>query len=89
VPILIDKIEVRLNFHIYDIMDFDLLLGFPLDELLDKSKGSLDVNLREAASSTSISCHKHSMTGHLPKQIKPARENDACISVRIIRSCSH
>ncbi|MDD0148526.1 hypothetical protein PSY31_22835, partial [Shigella flexneri] len=60
-PIIIDKIEVHLDFHIYDIMDFDLLLGFPLDELLDKSQGSLDVKLREAASATSISCHEHSM----------------------------
>ena len=27
VPIIIDKIEVHLDFHIYDIIDFDLLLG--------------------------------------------------------------
>ena len=68
VPIIIDKIEVHLDFHIYDIMDFDLLLGFPLDELLDKSQGSLDVKLREAASTTSISCHEHSMVEPLPEQ---------------------
>ena len=67
VPIIVDKIEVHLDFHIYDIMDFDLLLGFPLDELLDKSQGSLDVKLREAASPTSISCHEHSMAEHLSK----------------------
>jgi hypothetical protein len=42
VPIIIDEIEVCLDFHIYDIMDFDLLLGFPLEELLDKSQVSLD-----------------------------------------------
>jgi hypothetical protein len=47
--IIIEEIEVSLDFHIYDIMDLDLLLGFPLDELLDKSQGSLDVNLMEAA----------------------------------------
>ena len=27
VPITIDKIEVHLDFHIYDILDFDLFLG--------------------------------------------------------------
>ena len=27
VPIIIDKIEVRLDYHVYDIIDFDLLLG--------------------------------------------------------------
>jgi hypothetical protein len=68
-PIIIDKIEVLLDFHIYDIMDFDLRLGFPLDELLDKSQGSIDVKLREATSTTSISCHEHSMAEHLHKQI--------------------
>ena len=32
VPTIIDKIEVRLDFHVYDIIDFDLLLGFPLEK---------------------------------------------------------
>ena len=31
VPIIIDKIEVRLDFHIYDILDFDIFLGYPLE----------------------------------------------------------
>ena len=31
VPIIIDKIEVRLDFHVYDTIDFDLLLGYPLE----------------------------------------------------------
>ena len=34
VPITIDKIEVHLYFYIYDILDFDLLLGLPLEKLL-------------------------------------------------------
>jgi hypothetical protein len=54
VPIIIEEIEVCLDFHIYDIMDFDLLIGFPLDELLDKSQGSLDHNLRESDFASSI-----------------------------------
>ena len=33
VPIIIDKIEVHLDFYIYDILDFDLLLGLPLEKL--------------------------------------------------------
>ena len=32
VPIIIDKIEVRLDFHIYDNIDFDLLQGYPLEK---------------------------------------------------------
>ena len=31
--IIIDKIEVRLDFHVYDIIDFDLFLGYPLEKL--------------------------------------------------------
>ena len=54
VLITIDKIEVHLDFHIYDILDFDLLLGYPLEKLL-ASHGSLDEMLRENASATSIS----------------------------------
>jgi hypothetical protein len=33
VPITIDNIEVHLDFYIYDILDFDLLLGYPLEKL--------------------------------------------------------
>ena len=47
-PIIIDKIEVRLDFHIYDIIDFDLLLGLPLKKLL-ASHGSLDEKLGKPA----------------------------------------
>jgi hypothetical protein len=52
VLIIIDEIEACLDFHIYNIMDFDLLLGFPLDKLLDKSQGSLDHKFMESASAT-------------------------------------
>ena len=48
-PITIEKSEVYLDFHIYDILDFDLLLGLPLEKLL-ASHGSLDEKLRETSS---------------------------------------
>ena len=51
VPFTIDKIEVHLDFYIYDILDFDLLLGLPLEKLL-ASHGSLDEKLREIGSAT-------------------------------------
>ena len=31
VPITVDKIEMHLDFYIYDILDFDLLLGYPIE----------------------------------------------------------
>ena len=54
VPITIDKIEMRLDFYIYDILNFDHLLGLPLEKLL-ASHGSLDEMLRENASATAAS----------------------------------
>jgi len=33
VPIIIGKAEVHLDFHIYAILEFELLIGYPLDNL--------------------------------------------------------
>jgi len=41
VPITIDKIEVNLDFHIFDVLNFDLLIGCPLDNLHHTPLGSL------------------------------------------------
>ena len=68
VPLLVDKIKVNLDFHIFDVLDLDLLLGFPVEKLLDASRGSLDEELREAASATTISCSGHPMVEPLHKQ---------------------
>ena len=42
VPVKIDKIEVRLDFHVYPIIDFDLLIGSPFENFLREksSQGS-------------------------------------------------
>ena len=45
VPIAIDKIEVNLDFHIFDVLDLDLLIGFPLDNLHHTALGSLHEQL--------------------------------------------
>jgi hypothetical protein len=66
VPITIDKIEVHLDFHIYDILDFDLLLGYPLEKLLG-SHGNLDEMLKENASATATPCLQNFMAKHIPK----------------------
>jgi hypothetical protein len=64
----IDKIKVNLNFHIFDILDFDLLLGYPLQKLLDASQGSLDEKLRETTSATATSCLENPTVKPLPKK---------------------
>ena len=50
------QIKVSLDFHIFDILDLDVLLGYSLAKLLDPSLVSLDEKLTEAASANSISC---------------------------------
>jgi hypothetical protein len=55
-PLMIDKIEINLDFHIFDILDLDLLLGYPLEKLFGTSIGSLDRKLREVVFATTISC---------------------------------
>ncbi|CAN6371626.1 unnamed protein product [Urochloa humidicola] len=67
VPLMVDKIETSLNFHIFDVLDLDLLLGYPLEKFLDRSHGSLDGNLREAASTTVVTCSYDPMARPLPK----------------------
>ena len=64
-PLIIDKIEVNLDFHIFDVLDFDLLLGSPFEKLLT-SQGSLDKKLRKTAYAT-ISCLENSMVKHFPE----------------------
>jgi hypothetical protein len=38
VPLLVDKIKVNLDFHVFDVLDLDLLLGSPIQKLLDASR---------------------------------------------------
>ena len=65
-PITIDKIEVHLDFYIYDILNFDLLLGLPLEKLL-ASHGSLDEKLRETGSATATPCLENFLAKPLPE----------------------
>ena len=51
----------------YDILDFDLLLGLPLEKLL-ASHGSLDKNLRETGSATATPHLENLLARPLPEQ---------------------
>ena len=35
-PVIIDKIEVLIDFHIYAILEFDILIGYPLENLIQE-----------------------------------------------------
>ena len=57
-PIKTDETEVHLDFHIYAILEFDLLIGHPLENLiLEKpSHGGLDEKFGETAFATPTFC---------------------------------
>ena len=65
-PIKIDKIEIKLDFHIYPILDFELLIGYPLEMLLHEksSQGSLKHKSGETAFATLISCPEDPTVEH-------------------------
>jgi hypothetical protein len=37
VLVIIDKTKVHLDFHIYAILEFDILIGYPLENLIKKT----------------------------------------------------
>ena len=63
-----DKTEVRLDFHIFAILEFDLLLGYPFEKLFQEksSHGSLNEKLTEATFATPTSYLKFPMAKHHP-----------------------
>ena len=66
VPIKIDKIEVRLDFHVYPIIDFELLIGSLLENLLQEksSQGSLGHDSGETTFTTPICYPEIPMVEH-------------------------
>ena len=44
VPIVIDKTEVHLDFHIYAILEFELLIGHPLENLFQEKPSQWSLN---------------------------------------------
>jgi hypothetical protein len=70
VPVIIDKIEVFIDFHIYAILEFDILIGYPLEKLFQEKSfhGGLDEKLGIAASTTPVPCPESPMVKHYPNQ---------------------
>jgi len=59
--------KVSLDFHVFDTLDFDLLLCYPLEKLL-APQGSLDEKLRESVFAAATSCLENPMAKPLPKK---------------------
>ena len=66
VPVKIDKIEVCLDFHVYPIVDFDLLIGYPLENLHLSPLGSLYEQLGNSTYATP--CFENPLAKPFPKQ---------------------
>jgi len=67
VLLTLDKIEVHLDFHIFEILDSDLLIGHPLESSLT-SHGSQAGLLRDTIFATAISCSENLLAKPLPEQ---------------------
>jgi len=67
-PIEINETKVHLDFHIFAILEFDLLIGYPLEKLFQEKPfhGSLDKKLGTTASTTPIPHLKILMVKQLP-----------------------
>ena len=66
VSVKIDKIEVKLDFHIYPILDFEILIGYPLENLLQEKslQGSFNHDSGKTTCATPISCPEIPMVEH-------------------------
>ena len=74
VPIIINETEVHLDFHIYAILDFDLLIGYPSKILFqeESSHGSLNEEFGKIASTTHLDIPKveHHPNNDLFEEVK-------------------
>ena len=66
VPVTIEKIEVNLDFHIFDVLDFDLLIACPPDNLYHTPLGSLHEQLGNSTFTTP--CLENPSAKPFPKQ---------------------
>ena len=66
--IKIEENEVHLDFHIYAILEFDILIGYPLENLIQKnpSHGGLDEKLGTTTSATPIPHLENPMAKQCP-----------------------
>ena len=70
IPIKVDKTKVYLSFYVFDIWEFDLLIGHPIERLLHEGrKGSINVSLRKSIKlSIPITRSLHAKTEMSPEQ---------------------
>ena len=70
VPVWYDKTEIALDFHIFEVQDFDVLIGHPVEKLFQNISplGTLDVTLGGRAFSSPILRSKDFLAEPMPQQ---------------------
>jgi hypothetical protein len=67
VPIWHNSIEVILDFHVFDIFDFDILIGHPIEKLLDVPEtGDLNLKIGRIATTVPVLQSTNSLMEPLP-----------------------
>ena len=63
-----DNVKMALDFHVFDIQDFDIIIGHPLEKLFIELPTSMDLNikLRRDTFSIPITQAKNSVAESLP-----------------------
>jgi len=70
VPVWYQKAEIALDFHVFEVQDFDVLIGQPVEKLFQiiSSSGTLDVTLGGRAFSLPILRSKDFLAEPMPQQ---------------------
>ena len=70
IPVWYDKTEIALDFHIFEVQDFDILIGHPIEKMFQNISplGTLDVTLGGKDISLPILRSKDSMTEPTPQE---------------------
>jgi hypothetical protein len=93
VPMKINETEVCLDFHIFAILEFDLLVGHPLENLIQEktSHEGLDKKLGTTASATPIPCLEIPMAKHNPNHnpIEEGKIISLFVSPRLLSETKH
>jgi hypothetical protein len=77
-PILVNRTKVQLNFYIFDVMEFDLLIGQPIERLIHEGQiGKLNIKLRRNFELSVPITHS------LNAKIEPIPEQDPMEEVKI------
>ena len=68
VTLHLDNVKMALYFHVFDIQDFDIMVGHPLEKLFIRtpSSGDLDIKLGRGTFSIPITQAKNSVADALP-----------------------